>query len=88
MIPVLDELFSKYEGLVKQIDGVFEEVRKKYPACVKCKLECADCCHALFDLSLIEAMYINRKFIEKVLEQRKAQIIEDANTVDRKLYQL
>jgi Fe-S-cluster containining protein len=85
---VLDEIFSKYEVLVNQIDGVFEKVQDKYPDCVKCKLECADCCHALFDLSLIEALYINRKFIENVLEQRKAEIIEDANKIDRKIFQL
>lgn len=88
MIPILDDIFSKYEALVQQIDGVFEDVREKYPDCVKCQLECADCCHALFDLSLIEALYINRKFIETVLEQRKAEILESANKVDRQLYQL
>jgi Fe-S-cluster containining protein len=88
MLPILDELFTKYEALVQQIDGVFEDVRKKYPDGVKCQLECADCCHALFDLSLIEALYINRKFIANVLEERKAEILEDANKVDRKIYQL
>ena len=88
MMQVLDEIFSKYETVVKQIDDVFENVREKYPDCVKCKLECSDCCHALFDLSLIEALYVNRKFIDTVLEQRKAEIIEDANKVDRKIYQL
>lgn len=88
MIPELADIFSKYEVLVKQIDGVFKDVKNKYPDCVKCKLECADCCHALFDLSLIEALYINRNFIDRVLDQRKAEILEEANSVDRKIYQL
>ena len=88
MMQVLDEIFSKYEALVKQVDDVFENVRGKYPDCVKCKLECSDCCHALFDLSLIEALYINRKFIENSLEQKKPQILEDANKIDRKIHQL
>jgi Fe-S-cluster containining protein len=51
-------------------------------------LECADCCHALFDLSLVEALYINRQFIKHVLDQRKAEVIDDANKADRKIYQL
>ena len=88
MMQVLDEIFSKYEALVKQVDDVFENVRKKYPDFVKCKLECSDCCHALFDLSLIEALYVNRKFIENGLEQKRSQIIEDANRIDRKIHQL
>jgi Fe-S-cluster containining protein len=88
MIPALDEIYSKYEALVKNIDSVFATVRQQYPDCVKCKLECADCCHALFDLSLVEALYINRQFIKHVFDQRKAEVIDDANKADRKIYQL
>lgn len=88
MIPVLDDIFSEYEALVKQVDRVFEDVREKFPDRVKCKLECADCCHALFDLSLVEALYINRKFIDHEFDRKKADILEDANKIDRKIYQL
>lgn len=88
MIPELDQVFEKYEALVKQVDGVFENVRQQHSDCVKCKLECSDCCFALFDLSLVEALYINRKFIERVVGDKKVEIIEAANTIDRKIYQL
>ncbi len=88
MKTVLDEIFAKYEALVGQVDGVFKTVREKYPDCVKCELECADCCHALFDLSLVEALYVNRKFIDNILDQKKVEIIEEANKIDRKIYQL
>jgi Fe-S-cluster containining protein len=88
MVPAVDEIFSKYEAFVKQVDHLFENVRQQYPDCVKCKAECADCCHALFDLSLVEALYINRKFMEHPFEPRRAEVLEDANKVDRKIYQL
>jgi Fe-S-cluster containining protein len=88
MIPELDVVFKKYEALVDQVDGVFEQVRQQYPECVTCKLGCADCCHAIFDLSLVEALYINRRFLEKVVGQRKIDIIEDANVTDRYLYRM
>ena len=88
MIAALDEIFKKYEDYVAQLDEVFDAVRQKYPECVKCKLACADCCHALFDLSLVEALYINRRFLEKIPEPRKGDILKGANKVDRKLYQL
>ena len=88
MIPALDDIFTKYEGLVKQVDRIFTDVRENYPDCVTCELACADCCHALFDLSLVEALYVNRKFIAHVLDQRKAEILEDANRIDRKIYKL
>ena len=88
MIPELEHVFKKYEVLVKQLDGVFESVRQQYADCVKCKMECADCCHALFDLSLVEALYINTQFLETVVDEKKIQILEDANKADRKIYQL
>ena len=88
MITELEPIFKKYEAFVKQLDSVFESVRQKYPDCVKCELKCSDCCHALFDLSLIEALYINRHFIETVGEKRRVEILNDANRVDRKIYQL
>jgi Fe-S-cluster containining protein len=88
MIPELDHVFKKYETFVEQLDGVFESVQQQYPDCVKCKLECSDCCHALFDLSLVEALYINSKFLEKIDGEKKFKILESANTSDRKIYQL
>lgn len=87
MIAELEPIFKKYEAFVKQIDEVFEKVRSDHPECVKCELECADCCHAIFDLTLVEALYINQKFID-TLEDKKTNILEKANRVDRKLHQL
>ncbi|MBC2711350.1 MAG: YkgJ family cysteine cluster protein [Desulfosarcina sp.] len=88
MIPELDAVFKKYEALVKQVDGVFESVRQQYSDCVNCKLECSDCCHALFDLSLVEALYINRRFLENVAGERKNEILDDANKADRKAFRM
>ena len=87
MIAELEPIFEKYEAFVKQIDAVFEKVRSDYPECVKCGLECADCCHAIFDLTLVEALYINSKFLQ-LLGNKKAEILEEANRIDRKLHQL
>jgi Fe-S-cluster containining protein len=88
MLTELEPVFEKYERFVRQLDDVFEQVRQKHPDCVKCKLECADCCHALFDLSLIEALYINRRFLENAVEEKKIEILDVANRTDRKIYQL
>ena len=88
MLAALETVFQKYEALVEQIDQVFDQVRQQYPDCVKCKLECADCCHALFDLSLVEALYLNRKFISETLDKKRDAITEEANRTDRKVYQL
>jgi Fe-S-cluster containining protein len=88
MIPELEHVFKKYEAFVQQLDGLFDSVRQQYADCVKCKLACSDCCHALFDLSLVEALYINSKFLDTVVDEKKATILEGANKSDRQIYQL
>jgi Fe-S-cluster containining protein len=55
---------------------------------VKCEEKCADCCHALFDLTLIEALYINHKFNEKIRGGKKAGLLEKANLADRRAHKL
>lgn len=71
--------FKKYETLVKNIDDVCAKVKNEYGDCVVCKPGCADCCHALFDLTLIEAMYIKQKFDENFAGKIKHEIITYAS---------
>ena len=75
--------FRRYEALVKLADQAFERVARNYPDCIKCQIGCADCCHALFDLTLIEALYINHKFKEKFSGPEREALLEKANTADR-----
>jgi Fe-S-cluster containining protein len=80
--------FEKYEQLVAKADGAFERVKQAYAECVNCGEKCADCCFALFDLTFIEALYINHKFNEKVRSSDKAELLEKANQADRKVHKL
>jgi Fe-S-cluster containining protein len=80
--------FEKYEELVSKADSAFERVKQAYSQCVKCEEKCADCCFALFDLTLIEALYINHKFKEKIKGSAKAKLLEKANKADRTVHKL
>jgi len=80
--------FKKYEELVAKSDDAFERVRTAYAECVKCEEKCADCCYALFDLTLIEALYINYKFNEKKESSEKADLLEKANQADRSVHKI
>ena len=75
--------FKKYEKLVEQVDQIVERVKTEYPACVNCKKGCTDCCYALFDLTVVEALYLNHKFREKF--GADANMMEIANKADRAL---
>jgi len=82
--------FEKYETLLKAADEVFGRIREEYPHCVKCDEGCSDCCHALFDLTLIEALYINHQFNRTYQgrDDEKAEIVEKANRADRQAYKI
>lgn len=80
--------FRQYEALSQAADQVFEKVKSEYTDCVKCERECADCCHALFDLTLIEAMYLNARFKERIEDQTRERVVEKANRADRTIHKL
>lgn len=85
----LEPIFQQYERLRDQADALFERVAGEYPQCVKCGPGCDDCCHALFDLSLVEAMYINQAFHNKFgYGPARSHILEKASKSDRQLARL
>ena len=75
--------FKKYEDLLKIADQLFDRVAQQYPVNVKCREGCADCCHALFDLTIIEALYINHQFNKEIEGAQREEILSKANQIDR-----
>ncbi len=80
--------FKQYEEVLAMADKVFERVKNENSECVKCKTKCSDCCNALFDLYLIEALYINDKFNKKFKDGEREQLVEKSNIADRTIYKL
>lgn len=86
MIPDLSPIFKEYEVLRTQADQLFDRLNSAYPQAVKCKAGCSDCCNALFDLSLVESMYINSAFQKKFkYGPERSAILEKASKIDRNL---
>jgi len=81
----LREHFVKYEAVVHIADGVFDRVKKEFPKEVFCREKCSDCCYAIFDLTLIEALYLKDKFLKKFIGKEKNDLIEIAGKTDRVL---
>jgi len=84
----LTSFFKPYEELLNTCDRVFEHVKKSHGELVKCHVACADCCHAVFDLTLIEALYINHHFNRVFTGPDKDFLLENANRADRQAYKL
>lgn len=88
-LPDFSPIFDRYLSLRNGIDAVFANVSRDYAALVNCGKGCSDCCHAMFDLSLVEAMFINRKFQESFgFGPERSGILERADESDRKAYKI
>lgn len=81
----LTNAFTRYEALVDQVGQVFNKVSSEFTDEVRCKPTCDDCCHALFDLTFVEALYIKNKFDELFSGKIRFDITEAANQADRTL---
>ncbi len=81
----LEKHFVKYEALIQMVDAVFDRVKNEYPKEVFCREKCSDCCYALFDLTLIEALYIKDQFNKNFSGSEKNKILEIADKTDRAL---
>jgi len=82
------EIFKEYEALVSQVDKIFEAMESAHEDCVQCEVECCDCCHAVFDVTLIESAYINHHFNQSLGRRERRQIMRRAEKADRLFYQI
>ncbi len=78
----IQQFFKKYQNLMAGVDQIFNKMKNDFPQEVRCDDGCTDCCFALFDLSLVEALYLNEKFNELDDDLKNAILIE-ADKADR-----
>lgn len=82
------ELFAEYRALVDEVDTVFQKIKEEHGDCVKCEIGCSDCCYALFDLTLVEALYLKHHFEKDLDGDTRDRIRQEANTADRQVYKI
>lgn len=87
--PELDAIFQEYTQLVSQADELFSRVKQQFPTEVACTTGCSSCCYAAFDLSLVEAMALNRAFNKEFdFGIRRSAVLQAAEDADRRLTRL
>lgn len=79
--------FDKYSDFLEKIDTIFARMENDYPEEVRCRQGCTECCYAMFDLSLVEALYLNHKF-SSLNSDLKNQILIEADKADRRIHKI
>jgi Fe-S-cluster containining protein len=68
-------LLQRYELLVLKADQAFQKMEKEFSEYIRCKPRCSDCCHAVFGLFLIEAIYLKRHFDKLERKARRSAML-------------
>lgn len=82
----LEPFFQRYAQLVRLADDTFDRIKRAHPESVSCTQGCSDCCHAVFDVALIEALYINARFERTFEADARERLLEKANRADRQAF--
>ncbi len=80
--------FQRYEAVLSKVDETFVQIQEQTGDLVHCAQGCCDCCYALFDLTLLEAMYISHHFRASFSGMQKSSIMERADKADREVNRL
>ena len=67
-------MFKDLENLFDFADQTVADIIKSYNHEVRCQKGCTDCCYAVFDVSLIEALYIRHQFDSLDRKKRRAAL--------------
>ncbi|GBF35693.1 glutamate synthase large chain [Desulfocucumis palustris] len=82
-----NDLFQAYESLVAKAESSFQGMEKEYGDCIKCKIQCSDCCHSIFGLFSIESAYLSHHF-SRLDRKLRREILSRCEKTDRELLEL
>lgn len=68
----IDDVLDRYGMLLHEVDQWFSACVERYPAHICCTSGCAGCCRGLFDITILDALYLRRGVDELPRELRTA----------------
>lgn len=84
---MFEDIFQEYESLVAKADSAYQEMQNKYGSCIKCDIQCDDCCNSVFGLFLIESAYLNHHF-NKLDRRNRREVAARGEKADKDLLEL
>lgn len=60
--PDFSILITQYGSLLQEIDAWFNRCQERHPDEIRCGQGCSGCCRALFDITLLDALYLQQGF--------------------------
>lgn len=60
----MKNILAQYGCLLKEVDTWFANASAAYPEMIRCGKGCSGCCRALFDITLLDALYLQQGFAQ------------------------
>lgn len=74
----MNALLDRYGLLLGEVDAWFKYCLEQHPDLIACRNGCSECCRGLFDITLLDAVYLRRGF-DTLPERQRAQIVQAAS---------
>ena len=74
----MNELLDRYGALLGEVDGWFRHCLERFPGFIACRNGCSDCCRGLFDITLLDALYLRSGF-DRLPEPLKSELVRVAS---------
>jgi Fe-S-cluster containining protein len=75
----MKNILSKYSALLASVDKWFAACVARAGSEISCKTGCSECCRALFDITLLDAIFLKSGF-DRLNAEIKAGVLARANT--------
>jgi Fe-S-cluster containining protein len=70
----MDDLLERYGKLLARVDDWFSDCLSRFPDEIACGRGCAACCRGLFDITLLDALFLRRGF-DKLPEEDRLDLL-------------
>lgn len=69
----MQDIFDRYGCLLREVDDWFAASLAAHPTDIACQRGCSACCRGLFDITLLDALYLRHGF-EQLAEQLRQDV--------------
>jgi Fe-S-cluster containining protein len=83
----IDLILQEYGELLRKVGIWFAGCAGKHPTAIFCRTGCSDCCRSLFDITLLDALYLKTGF-DRLDAGIRARVVDKAKTRLRTLQAL
>lgn len=78
----MDDILDQYGNLLQEVDEWFETCLTRHFDAIACHRGCSECCRGLFDITLLDALYLKRGFDQLPASVQQSIQVKAAGRLD------